>query len=194
MPSLTLCAILAVSSPASVMENLAALSSNRTVTAEYRQERGFKGTPVVLTVKGTMSYEREKGLVWSTDSPVKTKTVILRSSLRQWSAETGKTSEIAFSDVPFLKAMLDCQDAWFAGDLKALKGFEVKATGDDSVELVATDRPVKEIFPRMKIRISGTPPSVREVELFEKSGDRITLRFSNVKNNVDLPQSVWECP
>lgn len=194
MPSLTICALLAVSLPVSLQENLAALSSNRTVTAEYRQERGFKGTPIKLKVDGTMSYERGKGLVWSTISPVKTKTVIMPASLRQWSAETGKATEIKLSDVPFLKTVLDCQRAWFAGDLKALKGFEAKALNDSAVELVAVDCSVKELFPRMRICFSGAPPSVRQVELVEKSGDKITLWFYNVKYNADLPESVWECP
>ena len=194
MPSLTVFALLAVSLPVSFQENLAALSSNRTVTAEYRQERGFKGSTMKLKVDGTMSYQRGKGLVWSTVSPVKTKTVIMPTSLRQWSAETGKTTEIGLSDVPFLKTVLDCQRAWFAGDLKALNGFEAKAPDAASVELVAVDSSVKELFPRMIIRFSGTPPSVRQVELFERSGDMITLRFHNVKNNVELPESVWECP
>lgn len=194
MSSLTMCALLAVSLPAPLAENLASLSSNRTVTAEYRQERGFKGSPVKLTVDGTMSYERGKGLVWSTVSPLKTKTVIMPASLRQWSAETGKTTEIGLSDVPFLKTVLDCQRAWFAGDLKALKGFEAKASDETTVELTALDNSVKELFPRMRIRFSGVPPSVRQVELFEKSGDTMTLRFHNVKNNVVLPASVWECP
>lgn len=194
MPSLIACAVLAAALPASFAENLSSMSSNRTVSAQYRQVREFKNLEVKLVVDGTMFYERGRGLVWATHSPVKTKTVISSSSLVQWSAGTGKTARLDLEEVPFAKTMQECQNAWFGGDLNAVKGFEVKSSDAASAELLAVDPAVKEIYPRMKVWFSKSPPSVSKVELYEKSGDKTTLSFYDVKNNVDLPSSTWECP
>ena len=62
MPSLICLVLFAASLPDMLAERLAPMASNRTVKAEYRQEREFKGLSMKLVVRGTMAYERGKGL------------------------------------------------------------------------------------------------------------------------------------
>ena len=193
MPSLIAALILAAL-PSALQKNVSAIASNRTVLAEYRQERSFKGLDMKLVVRGTMAYERGKGLVWTTESPMRTKMVMTPSEIAMWDAVSGKTSKIGLSSVPFAKALYECQNAWFRGDVESAPGFRVKSGTGRSVELVADDDVAGALFSKIDVVFAENGRAVEEVVLTEKTGEKMRIVFSGVKNNVPLPASVWETP
>lgn len=194
MSSLICLLLFAASLPELLAEKLAPMASNRTVTAEYRQEREFKGLPMKLTVRGTMAYERGKGLVWTTSTPIGTKTVITPLSITQWSAESGKSSKIDAEDLPFIKPLFDCQNAWFSGNFTSLPGFRIESFSGTSLALSAVDGIVGSMFSRIEVDFSDDFTAVRRVRMTEKTGDSMVLAFDGIRNNAELPPSTWECP
>lgn len=194
MSSLICIFLFAASLPETLAEKLSPMTSNRTVTAEYRQEREFRGLSTKLVVKGTMAYERGKGLVWTTSAPLGTKTVITSDSIVQWSADSGRVSRIDAAALPFIKPLFDCQNAWFGGDFTSIPGFRIESFSGRRLALAATDGVAGSMFSRIEIGFSEDFTKVDTVRMTEKTGDMMTLKFDKTANNAELPPSTWECP
>lgn len=194
MPSLICLVLFAASLPDMLAERLAPMASNRTVKAEYRQEREFKGLSMKLVVRGTMAYERGKGLVWSTSTPIATKTVITSDSIVQWSAESGRAVKIDAESLPFIRPLFDCQNAWFGGDFTSIPGFRIESFSGRRLALSAVDGVAGSMFSRIEIDFSEDFTKVCRVRMAEKTGDEMVLTFDKTANNVELPPSTWECP
>jgi hypothetical protein len=154
------------------------LAEGERLEGRFVQERQLKGFDAPLKSEGRFSLVPKKGLLWQSEKPFETTTVITAAGIVQL-VGGAEASRLPASRAPFIARFADMLSAALTGDTAALdRDFEVKRQ----------DGPVwrLEIAPKQKegpvaqqiekILVSGTR-FAEEVEVLKPGGDRERLKF-----------------
>ena len=176
-----------------VRSGLAGLTS---VRATYTQEKELSLFKRKLVIKGRLLLDDKGALLWITDEPVRSALTIRGDTLRQWDGESGRVSSLPIKRIPALPALMGQLQSWFRGDVDTL-------TRDYDVRVEAESPPVLACVPKSKtaapfssvaLTLNEKPLHIRQVELVETNGDRMTLRFERVELNGPVEDSDWTLP
>ena len=86
-------------------------------------------------------------------------------------------------------------DDWLAGDPKRFEGrFAVTSPAPHTLRLVPCEETLKKLYRSVEIELAPDGASIAAVRLEENTGDRLEIRFLKVKNDPELPQSIWRMP
>lgn len=178
--------------PAAMMQNLARC---RVVTADFVQTRRLAGMDMAVEITGSMVFERGGRLRWQVDAPVRSVTVIERDKLTHFDGESGKLAVIRQETFPWMKVLRDSLDDWLAGDPKRFEGrFAVTSPEPHTLRLVPCGETLKKLYRSVEIELAPDGGSIAAVRLEENTGDRLEIRFLKVKNDPELPQTIWRMP
>ena len=165
------------------------------VSANFVQTRHLRELDMEVVIRGSMLSERNGRLRWQVDAPVRSVTVIAADKLTHFNGETGRTATLNPADLPWLRELRDCFEAWIESDPARLKRrFEVYSPAPDTMRL----KPLTPELIRMcrEIELTHDLKSGVLVRIFiiESSGDTLEIRFSDVKKNVAVPEKCWRLP
>ena len=178
--------------PAAMMQHLARA---QVVTADFVQTRRLAGMDMAVEITGSMVFERGGRLRWQVDAPVRSVTVIERDKLTHFDGESGKLAVIRQETFPWMKVLRDSLDDWLAGDPKRFEGrFAVTSPAPHTLRLVPCEDTLKKLYRSVEIELAPDGASIAAVRLEENTGDRLEIRFLKVKNDPELPQTIWRMP
>lgn len=167
----------------------------RVIRADFVQTRHLAELDMKVVFTGEMVCEKNGRLRWQVKSPVSSMTVIGENLLKHYDGETGKLSVIRQDRFPWLEMLEKCMSDWISGDPAQLaRRFELTAKDARTLRLLPKDPALKEIFSAAEIRADARFDAVESISIEERSGDRLEIRFRNIRKNPVLPEGIWELP
>ncbi len=166
----------------------------RAVAAEFTQTRWLKDLDMEVVIRGSMVSEKNGRLLWRVADPVPSVTLITDRKLRHWDKETGKVSELA-ADLPWLKLLRDSFTDCLSGDVEKLRRFfTVREVPPDKLRLTPLTPELKKLYAGIELVVDLEHDALAALVLTEPSGDRMTIRFENVRRDPAPPESFWTIP
>ena len=169
--------------------------SYRVIAADFVQIRRLADLDMEVRITGRMVSELNGRLRWQVDTPVRSVTVIDREKLTHYDGETKKLSVIRQETFPWLRILRDSLDDWLSGDRARLTGrFLVSLPRSRTVRLVPRDSEQKKLFGSVELDFAEKEDLVTAVRIEESSGEKLEIRFSQLRRDPPLPQKIWQMP
>ena len=170
------------------------VGSCRTVAADFTQTRWLRDLDMEVAIRGSMVSEKRGRLLWRVADPVPSVTLITDRKLLHWDGSTGKVAELA-ADLPWLKLLRDSFIDCLSGDLENLsRHFAVEPVPPATLRLKPLTPELGKLYAGIEITIDPKRDAVSRIVLDEPSGDRMTIRFDNVRRDPATPESFWTIP
>lgn len=169
--------------------------SYRVIAADFVQIRHLAELNMEVRITGSMVSELDGRLRWQVDTPVRSVTVIDREKLTHYDGETKKLSVIRQETFPWLRILRDSLDDWLSGDRARLTArFLVSTPRPRTVRLVPRDSEQKKLFGSVELDFAEKEDLVTAVRIKESSGEKLEIRFSQLRRDPPLPQKIWRMP
>ena len=169
--------------------------SYRVIAADFVQIRHLADLDMEVRITGSMVSELDGRLRWQVDTPVRSVTVIDREKLTHYDGETKKLSVIRQETFPWLRILRDSLDDWLSGDRARLTDrFLVSTPRPRTVRLVPRDSGQKKLFGSVELDFAEKEDLVTAVRIEESSGEKLEIRFSQLRRDPPLPQKIWQMP
>ena len=169
--------------------------SYRVIAADFVQIRHLADLDMEVRITGSMVSELNGRLRWQVNTPVRSVTVIDREKLTHYDGETKKLSVIRQETFPWLRILRDSLDDWLSGDRARLTGrFLVSTPRPRTVRLVPRDSEQKKLFGSVELDFAEKEDLVTAVRIEESSGEKLEIRFSQLRRDPPLPQKIWQMP
>ena len=169
--------------------------SYRVIAADFVQIRRLADLDMEVRLTGRMVSELDGRLRWQVDTPVRSVTVIDREKLTHYDGEPKKLSVIRQETFPWLRILRDSLDDWLSGDRARLTGrFLVSVPRSRTVRLVPRDSEQKKLFGSVELDFAEKEDLVTAVRIEESSGEKLEIRFSQLRRDPPLPQKIWQMP
>ncbi len=200
MPSLLIPAalLLAALIPQAAAAEAAVLpkkASYRVISADFVQLRRLAELDMDVRITGSMVSELDGRLRWQVDSPVRSVTLIDREKLTHFDGETKKLSVIRQETFPWLRILRDSLDDWLSGEKARLtRRFQVSAPRPRIVRLVPRESAQKKLFRSIELEFAEKGDLITVIRIEEVTGDKLEIRFSNLRRDPRLPQDIWRMP
>ena len=166
----------------------------RAVAAKFTQTRRLRDLDMEIVIRGSMASEKNGRLLWCVDDPVPSVTLITGRKLVHWDQTTGKVSELA-ADLPWLNLLRDSFIDCLSGDVEKLKcSFRVETVPPDKLRLTPLTPELKKLYAAIELVVDLKRDVLSALILDEPSGDRMTIRFGEVRRDPELPESRWRIP
>lgn len=166
----------------------------RAVAADFTQTRWLKDLDMEVVIRGSMVSEKRGRLLWRVADPVPSVTLITDRKLLHWDKQTGKVAELA-ADLPWLKLLRDSFIDCLSGDLENLsRHFSIEPVPPATLRLKPLTPELEKLYAGLEITIDLKRDAVSRIVLYEPSGDRMTIRFDNVRRDPAIPESLWRMP
>jgi len=169
--------------------------SYRVISADFVQIRRLADLDMEVRITGSMVSELNGRLRWQVNTPVRSVTVIDREKLTHYDGETKKLAVIRQETFPWLRILRDSLDDWLSGDRARLTGrFLVSTPRPRTVRLVPRDSEQKKLFGSVELDFAEKDDLVTAVRIEESSGEKLEIRFSQLRRDPQLPQKIWQMP
>lgn len=154
------------------------LSPEQSLQGRFIQERHLQGFAAPLRSQGRFLLQRDRGLIWRTERPFETVTVITPAGLLQ-EVDGTEANRISASRLPFLERFYDMLSGALSGDWTSMqRAFVVSRHGDAqawTIELQPRHAEA-DVVPIEAMTISGGA-FVEAVEIRKPGGDWERLTF-----------------
>jgi hypothetical protein len=154
------------------------LAPGERLEGRFVQERHLKGFAQPLRTEGRFDLVPERGLIWRTETPFATVTVISAAGILQL-VEGKETSRIDAARAPFLARLYDLLGGTLGGDWRVLeRDFSVSRSGtDERWSVTLLPRNTAEAVAQIGQMTATGGRFVETVEIRRPNGDRERLRF-----------------
>ena len=170
-------------------------ASYRVISADFVQIRRLAELDMEVRIKGSMVSELDGRLRWQVDIPVRSVTVIDREKLTHYDGETKKLSVIRREAFPWLRILRDSLDDWLSGDKTRLaRRFQVSSPRPRTVLLVPRESARRKLFRCVELEFSEKGDFITVIRIAESSGDKLEIRFSQLRRDPPLPRDLWRMP
>ena len=167
----------------------------RVIAADFVQIRRLADLDMEVRITGSMVSELDGRLRWQVNTPVRSVTVIDREKLTHYDGETKKLSVIRQETFPWLRLLRDSLDDWLSGDRTRLTArFLVSTPRPRTVRLVPRDSEPKKLFGSVELDFAEREDLVTAVRIEESSGEKLEIRFSQLRRDPPLPRKIWQMP
>ena len=167
----------------------------RVISADFVQTRRLAELDMEVRITGRMVSELDGRLRWQVDSPVRSVTVIDREKLTHYDGETKKLSVIRREAFPWLRILRDSLDDWLSGDKTRLaRRFQVSSPRPRTVLLVPRESARRKLFRCVELEFSEKGDFITVIRIAESSGDKLEIRFSQLRRDPPLPRDLWRMP
>lgn len=192
---LILAAFLGYARDKSLTDRFRKAAEYQVIQADFVQTRHLAELDMKVEIRGEMVCEKNGRLRWQVKSPIKSITVIGQNELRHFDGETGKLAVINSAKFPWLGVLRDCMTDWITADPERLhKRFKLEAKDSRTLRLQPENNQLRQIFTVVEIRLSADFNAIEQILIEESSGDRLTIRFGQVRKNPVLPEQIWQLP
>ena len=188
---------LAADTPPEAVAVWNAMSSVRTVSATFTQvqHRSLLSKPLEST--GTLAFTRPDRILWKVEQPAASVFVIDGTKVGMAYPDLGVREEMDLDGNPDAERLTRGLMVWLAGDLEQVtRDYHVTwAPGPPSVAtLVPRDELLLGLLSKLELTISGEPPRVDRVVMFEPDGDRVEITLSDLVLDPTLPPDTFKLP
>lgn len=175
------------------------MQGQRTIQAEFRQEKKLKALNHTMKLRGVFAVERPNRIVCHITEPVRYSVLLQNDSMRQWDEDSDRVQTIRFSGNPAVKAAMEQFQAWFLGNYEVVaNSYDVTVTQAQSLGMRFVPREKNSAAAKLvsRIDIIFTPDLnyLQSLVLQDGNGDTTTMIFESVRFNEQLPADVWEIP
>ena len=189
--------VLASDAPPEAVAVWNAMSEVRTVQARFVQvqHRALLAKPLEST--GTLAFSRPDRILWKVEAPASSVFVIDGTKVGMAYPDLGVREEMDLEGNPDAERLTRGLMVWLAGDLEQVtRDYLVTwSPGPPSVAtLVPRDDTLSALLSKLELTISGEPPRVDRVVMYEPDGDRIEIALSDLVLDPSLSSDTFKLP
>ncbi len=166
-------------------------NSIQTLSADFVQEKNLKILVQPLVSKGIFYFKKPDSLRWEYKSPVHSVLLMHNGETRRFLEGRDGVREDRGPGMQGMQVVMGEISLWLSGHFGDNPDF--KATVEDNGAIVLTPRSksLSQFISRIEMFPSDRPGVIRSVILYEGEDSYTTIRFENVKVNIDLPESLF---
>ena len=172
------------------------VSGIQTLRADFVQQKYLAVLEEPLVLKGTISMQKPDLFSWVVREPLRYSMVIRGEAVQQWDEDTRRVEEISLSKNPVFKMAIQQLRDWLSGAYKSMLGeYQVTVLGEEpiSLEFVPRDTALSQaVIDRVTVTFDRDERYIRQIEIFEKQGDRTVLIFVDALLNTPISPSAWK--
>jgi outer membrane lipoprotein-sorting protein len=166
----------------------------KTISCDFIQERqtSMLKDPIVAT--GRFYFQKPRRMRWEFLRPSRSGFSIDRDRTRRWKEDPDRWQRFDLGQEPAIKALADQIFAWAEGDLPWIENrYEIAIRSEKPLVLRLTPRASEEkkFIRHLSISFSPDLAHVDSVEIRDKEGDSVRIRFVNVALNTPLPENLF---
>jgi outer membrane lipoprotein-sorting protein len=172
----------------------AGASAVQTLSSDFSQERHLSMLKEPLVSTGRFAYEKPDRLYWETLKPEPMGFVVQGDKAKRWSGDPGKAETLEVNQEFMIRAIVEQVFAWARADFAWLEKryrISVREESPFLLKLIPLSFQEKKFLAYITITFSEDWTYVRLVELREKGGDFMRLRFMNTLLNPALPKDLF---
>ena len=121
--------------------------------------------------------------------------VIKGHTLQQWDEDSDNVITIDLDSKPIFQVLISQMQSWFSGNyVKQAEDYNISVISKEPLTLKFTPKPsssTTEFVKSVQIKFKKDLSYISNITIREKSGDSMSMTFSNTKLNSDIPENVW---
>jgi outer membrane lipoprotein-sorting protein len=180
---------------ASVLDDLQCLAGAiRTISSSFTQEKHLALFDEVMVSKGDFAFQRPSSLRWEYTEPFRSGFLLKDGAGKEWDEASGTVRPFTVASSPTMSMVAEQIMAWTTFDIPWLQSrYEITQCGAAPVvlELRPKSETAREFLERIVVTFSADRTTVSELELHETDGDYTVIRFTGVRINAALPQTIF---
>jgi len=172
-----------------------ALSAVQTLQATFTQERTSRLLTKPLVAEGELRFARPGKMAWVTSTPGRSTFVMDGTRVGMAWPDLDMREEIDLASSPEMASLVAATMVWLGGDLaRVQEDYEVAWTDGTPASVLLTPRsaPLSGIIGTLELTV--TVPVIEQVVITEPDGDRVQIRFSDVKIDQPLDAGAFLLP
>ena len=154
----------------------------KTISSDFIQEKHVSMLKEPLISSGRFVYEKPDRLYWEIIKPSPAGFVVRGGKARRWEGDPHKAETFDVQREPVARAIVEQVSAWARADFPWLeKRYRITITEDrpTSLKLLPLSSQEKKYVSHLIIAFSGDWSHVISVEIHEKGGDYVRIKFSH---------------
>ncbi len=166
----------------------------RTISSDFIQERQTSMLKEPLTATGKFYFEKPRRMRWEFLKPSRSGFSIDGERARRWKDDPGQWQQFDVRREPAVRAMTEQIFAWAEGDFPWIeKRYEIAIRSEEPlvVELSPRVPEEKKYIRHLLISFSPDLAYVDSVEIRDRDGDSVRIRFIHVALNTTLPENLF---
>jgi outer membrane lipoprotein-sorting protein len=172
------------------------MSSLKSVTLDFTQERHLKLFTDPLKSEGVMLIGRPDLIRWETTLPFQSILLGDQKSVAQFENNDGNWTKLKLGFPQMLKRVMEQMALMNQGKLDALTGdFTISVATNSSLAvltLVPKDENVRAMLASLEVRMPSDFSATREVVMHEPGGDYTRIIFTRERRNVTFPAGTFD--
>ncbi len=172
----------------------AAATALRTISSGFTQEKYSSMLKDPLVSSGRFAYEKPDRLYWEITKPSPAGFVVRGTRAKRWEGDVNKAETFDVQKEPVAKAIVEQVFAWARADFPWLeKRYRITVAEDrpTALKLNPLSSQEKKYVSHLIIAFSKDWSHVRSVEIHEKGGDYVRIKFSHILLDEPLPHDLF---
>ncbi len=191
---LWIAAALAEAPPIEALEAWKELSAPATLQAEFVQVRHSRLLSQPIQSTGSLAFEKPDRMAWSVDSPARSTFVMDGTQVGMAFPDLGVRETLDLASSPEVASLVTGMMVWLGSDLERVQqDYELTWETDHAV-LIPRSEQLKNIIGSLDLTLAGSPKRIQSVTIVEPDGDRVTITFSKVRADLELPPGTFDLP
>jgi len=183
--------------PCSIPKEAKALMGStpvRTLTADFVQQRTLSVMSTPLESQGRLFFQSPDSVVWEVTSPAQTRLVIHQGRALMEMPGVKYTSVVDTASNPLMKDLVDHIASIASQNLERLaERYTIVFEPPTGIRLVPREERIEKAVSSIRIDFSS-PQIIRTIEMRHPNGDRLEIRFTNVRINPSLSDGLFDIP
>lgn len=172
------------------------VSGMQTLKTDFIQRKYLAVLDQPLVLKGSISMEKPDLFSWMVREPLRYSMVVRGEVIHQWDEDTQRVEKISLAKNPVFKMAIQQLRDWLSGAYRSMLGeYQVRVLDDEPISLEFVPRETAiagEVIDRVTVVFDRDEHYIRQIEIFEKRGDRTLLTFANTVLNAPISPSAWK--
>lgn len=188
--------VFAQQSVESILERLESnMGQMQSLDTEFNQVKRLSVFKQDIKLNGKVYMQKPNMFSWQVDYPVKYKMVMDGKHFRQWSEDSGRVEKISLKGNPSFEVAIGQMQQWFSGQyIKMIDDYSISVLSENpvSLEFVPNENNgASKFIERVVIGFRTDEKYIESIDIFEKSGDSMSLFFFNSVINNDVSSDAW---
>jgi outer membrane lipoprotein-sorting protein len=161
------------------------------VEADFVQKKNMEILARPLVSKGKLYFQVPGSIRWEYKIPVQSILLMHGTAMKRYIRRGDKIVQESTTGLQSMQVVMGEIIQWMKGDFDKNPGFTPQLKQGRTIVLMPKDKSLADIIQRIELKLGAEPGIIRSVVIYESKKSYTVLEFSNVKLNMQLPDSLF---
>lgn len=165
----------------------------KTVKSFFSEEKHISMLKKPLISEGFFIFEAPDRLRWEYTKPYSSGFTLNETSGTLWDSSQNIHKKYTLQSDPLISGIAKQLILWTSFNRKAIESdYHIKLDGSKILELTPINEATRNIVSKIRLSVSENTDSVDSVEIYEKNGDYMSIKFYNKEFNISYDKAIFE--